>query len=266
MKRAFAATAVFSCLAAFAFAQSPSTSQTKQSQIPSSPETLLGRQETAFRARVERPVTRDMYAQGRLVAMGGTPDGAAIACISCHRLTGEGDSAGVFPRISEFPAWYLYKQLGDYASGSRPNAIMTPIAQRLSAQQREAVSAYYALTPSEIDSGRNREIDEALVQWGAKLSAIGSAERGIPACVNCHGPEGEGLPPSVPNLAGQHGAYIVSQLQAWKVDKRRNDPMGVMKAIADKMQGRDMEAVGEYFSRLQANPKVSPNRDRAWLR
>ncbi len=266
MKSAFAAITVLACLTAGSLAQSTLPSPVNQMQPRSSPEALLALPDTAFRARVDRPVTRDMYAQGRLVAMGGTPGGAAIACVSCHRLTGEGDSAGVFPRISEFPAWYLYKQLGDYASGSRPNAIMTPIAQRLSAQQREAVSAYYALTPSEVDSRRNREIDEPLIQWGAKLSAIGSAERGIPACVNCHGPDGEGLPPSVPNLAGQHSTYIVSQLRAWKIDERRNDPMGVMKAIADKMESRDMEAVGEYFSRLQANQKPSPNRDRAWLR
>src|SRR6056297_1434409 len=67
-----------------------------------------------------------MLEQGRLVAMGGAEQGgAAMACITCHGADGRADGSGAFPRLTGQPAWYLYKQLIDYASGARPNRTMS---------------------------------------------------------------------------------------------------------------------------------------------
>lgn len=217
----------------------------------------LSQPHVAFRATAITQPTETLVAAGRLVAMGGAQEGGAgMACFTCHGPTGAGDSAGAFPRLAELPAWYLYKQMEDYASGNRQNEIMTPIAQRLTRAEREAVSTYYSLVsapvrPTVEDYGTQR------LQWGATLNAIGSAQKGIPACVNCHGPAGSGLPPSVPNLAGQHAAYTAAQLQMWKQRQRKNDPMGVMTAIAAKMDDEDIDAVARYFSRLQ--PDIPAN-------
>ena len=206
---------------------------------------------TLFIVEIERDVTDDLLELGRLVAMGGTEaGGSGMACIACHGVQGEGDGSGAFPRLAGQSGWYLYKQLIDYASGARPNDVMSGIAQRMTDHEMEAVSAYYAALDAPFAPVIG-DIDAATLQWGGQLGAVGSAERGIPACVNCHGPSGTGLPPSVPYLAGQYANYMEYQLQLWADDVRDNDAMNVMSSIAKKMTEEDMRAVSEYYARVR---------------
>jgi cytochrome c553 len=222
-------------------------------------DTLMERLEdrhTLFAARVEQLPDDNLIERGRLVAMGGSRQGGAgMACISCHGADGAGDGSGAFPRLAGLPGWYMYKQLVDYASGARPNAIMSGVAERLTEYEMEAVSAYYALVEAPYPPVAPA-LDPMDLQWGGQLAAVGSAELGIPACVNCHGPMGTGAPPSVPYLAGQYGTYIALQLQLWKEGVRDNDAMNVMSAIADKMSEEDMRAVGAYYERARPAPAL----------
>jgi len=204
-----------------------------------------------FNVEVRREVTDDVLELGRLVAMGGSEaGGSGMACIACHGAQGTGDGSGAFPRLAGQAGWYMYKQLIDYASGARPNNVMSGIAQRLSEQEMEAVSAYYAAIDAPFRPVLGT-IDAQTLQWGGQLAAVGSAERGIPSCANCHGPNGTGNPPSVPYLAGQYANYMTHQLQLWKDGVRYNDAMNVMSAIADKMTEEDMRAVSEYYARVR---------------
>lgn len=206
---------------------------------------------TMFNARVSAPVDDDLLELGRLVAMGGAENGGSqMACIVCHGAEGQGDGSGAFPRLSGQPGWYMYKQLIDYASGDRPNDVMSPIALRLTEREMEAVSAYYAAINAPFRPPLGT-VDAQTLQWGGQLAAIGSAEKGIPACVNCHGASGTGNPPSVPSLAGQYANYMTHQLQLWQRDIRDNDAMNVMSSIADKMTYEDMRAVSEYYARVR---------------
>lgn len=204
-----------------------------------------------FIARVESDIDDDLLELGRLVAMGGAEvGGSGMACIACHGAQGRGDGSGAFPRLAGQVGWYMYKQLIDYASGDRPNDVMGPIASRLTEREMEAVAAYY----SAIDAPFRPvvgDVDYSLLQWGGQLGAVGSAERGIPACVNCHGPSGTGNPPSVPYLAGQYASYMTHQLDLWKRGIRENDALGVMSSIASKMTEEDMRAVSEYYARVR---------------
>jgi cytochrome c553 len=198
----------------------------------------------------------ELLQEGRLVAMGGSESGgASMACITCHGADGRGDGSGAWPRLTGQPAWYLYKQLVDYASGARPNRVMSGIAERLTASEMEAVAAYYAVQSAPYRPVRS-EVNGLTLQWGGQLAAVGSAEKGIPACVNCHGASGSGLPPSVPYLAGQYVEYTVLQLELWKGNIRDNDAMNVMSTIADKMSEEDIRAVAEYYARVRP-PEVA---------
>jgi cytochrome c553 len=242
-------------IAACALGSLPILSAAQDTDTPASGtlEARLEDDRTLFAATIEETPDEDLLELGRLVAMGGAQNGgSAMACITCHGGQGAGDGAGAFPRLTGLPGWYSYKQLNDYASGARPNEIMSGIAQRLTDREREAVSAYYAVVRAPIKAPVS-EVDEALLQWGGQLAAVGSAERGIPACVNCHGPQGTGNPPSVPYLAGQYASYMTYQLELWKRGIRDNDAMNVMSAIAEKMTDEDMRAVSEYYQRV-ANP------------
>jgi cytochrome c553 len=187
--------------------------------------------------------------RGRAVVVGatqGSGQGAAQPCFTCHGLTGAGDGTSAFPRMAAQPAFYLYKQLVDYAIGERPNDIMTPIARALTLRQMEDVAAYYAAQASTPPYAAP-QFDPALVQRGGAISSMGAPEKGIQACVNCHGASGTGLAPSFPYLAGQYAGYIELQLKLWQQGVRRNDPLNVMADIARRMGPQEIEAVAAYF-------------------
>lgn len=102
--------------------------------------------------------------------------------------------AGGFPRLADQSAHHLYKQLNDYASGARPNEIMGPIAQTLSDAERQGAAAYYAAQEGVPHPDPDR-IDEAARKTGEALVTVGSNERRIQACTNCHGPAAVGQAP-----------------------------------------------------------------------
>lgn len=191
---------------------------------------------------------------GQRVVMGAGGIGVGGACFQCHGTQGHGDGGAAFPRLAGQPAWYLYKQLGDYAGGRRPNDLMTPIAAALSEQERRDVAAYYAAASNEGGGSRRgvlgQDVDAELVQRGGRISALGSPERGVQSCVGCHGPAGSGLPPDTPYLAGQSSHYLELQLRLWSEGRRRNDPQGVMADVARRLTPQDRRAVAQYFGSL----------------
>lgn len=186
---------------------------------------------------------------GRLIAVGGGSGGPQTACFSCHGVDGVGDGTGAFPRLASQGAFYMYKQLKDYAAESRPNDIMTPIAQALTDAEMEDVAAYYASVDAEYLPPP--DADPILLQHGGALAAVGSQEKGVQACVSCHGPGGTGMPPSFPYLAGQYTSYMELQFQLWQGGIRRNDPLDVMADIAMRLSQQDIRAVSLYFETVR---------------
>jgi cytochrome c553 len=212
---------------------------------------------------VASPSAEPDLERGRAVVMGAaTTTSPRSACHTCHGMQGAGDSSGAFPRLSGQSAWYLYKQLKDYASGQRQNDVMSPIAKTLSDQQMEDVAAFYA-AQQETAAAPRPEPDTLLLQRGAAISATGLPDKGVAACVNCHGPSGRGLPPSFPYLAGQYGPYIELQFRFWKEGARRNDPLGVMQHIAQQLSEEDIRAVAAYFASMPppTGPQQEPARE-----
>jgi cytochrome c553 len=192
--------------------------------------------------------TEPNTALGRRLAAVGNAAGAA-ACAQCHALDGTADGSGAFPRLAGQPAAYLYKQLKDYASGARKNAIMGPIAQALSDGERQDVAAYYGALESPYFPAPT--VEPNALQLGGLLSAIGSNERGIQACVNCHGPAAGGEAPAFPQLSGQYAAYTRLQLQMFQRGIRQNDIAAVMREIARKMSDREIGAVAAYLEAIR---------------
>jgi cytochrome c553 len=83
----------------------------------------------------------------------------------------------------------------------------------------------------------------------------GSAEAGktkSSTCAACHGETGNALAPNWPNLAGQHPAYIVRQLHAFKDGERQNPSMS---SFAAMLSDQDMRDLAAYFSTQNLAPK-----------
>lgn len=185
--------------------------------------------------------------QGKVTAA--VPGNTVPPCRNCHGDRGIGDGSGAFPRLTGQLAFYTYKQLQDFAGDTRPSPVMSPIAAALSEQDRQDVAAYYAsvkgpLFPLPI-------LDPELAQRGGMISAAGSSEKQVPACITCHGEAGAGMAPSFPYLGGQYASYLQYQMDAFRLGRRNNSPFGVMTEIAQKMSEDDINAVSQYLASVR---------------
>ncbi|WP_051236423.1 c-type cytochrome [Ottowia thiooxydans] len=190
--------------------------------------------------------------QGRQITTQSTPPGVA-ACIACHGAQGEGSAA--FPRLAGTGQAYLQRQLDAFADGSRKNAIMQPLVEKLSSTERTALAVYYSQLkpPFLADDMASPTPDNT----GAWLATRGRWADQLPACAQCHGYGGSGVGTQFPPLVGLPVAYITEQLQAWKSGTRTPGPLGLMSAVAEKLSNNDVDAVAVYYAGLTAAPAVS---------
>lgn len=182
------------------------------------------------------PDGRQIASQG----MGGAP------CMSCHGLNGEGNAAAGFPRLAGMNADYLAAQLQAFKQGTRQNPVMAPQVVNLDSAAMRAVAGFYAQLPP--PASQAPAPDAGLADHGRRLAEQGRWADQVPACVQCHGPGGRGIAPHFPTLAGQHAAYISSQITAWKNGQRHNDPNGLMSAVAERLTDTDIQAVSAWFA------------------
>ena len=193
---------------------------------------------------------------GATIAAQGTPAGAP-GCAQCHAFNGASDGSGAFPRIAGLSAYYLTKQLRDFASGTRLNAIMSPIAKALTANDIADVAAYYASVNAAFLP--LRAPNPALVKDGEAVAKVGDATRGIQACDNCHGPEGAGEPPAIPYLAGQYESYITLELRMWQRGFRKSSP-DQMAVVAKALSDPQIAAVAAYYQQIRGTGDLSASR------
>lgn len=173
--------------------------------------------------------------------------GAAIStavCAACHSSDGSRGTAAN-PIIQGQHADYLVKQLVEFKTGKRDNAIMRAMAAPLSDADMKNVAAFYAGKQAKPGFAKNKE----LVALGEKLYRGGIAERSVPACSGCHGPSGAGIPAQYPRLAGQHADYVETQLVAFRSGARRNN--SVMPSVAARLSDREIKAVADYVAGLR---------------
>jgi cytochrome c553 len=188
-------------------------------------------------------------ARGAAIAAQGVAAGAP-ACAQCHAYNGASDGSGAFPRITGQSAYYLAKQLRDYVSGARTNAVMTPIAKALSSADVTDVAAYYASVSAPFLPLKNAK--PMLVKRGEQLATVGDAAKDLQSCNNCHGPGGAGEPPAIPYLGGQYARYTAFQLTMWKRGFRKNSPDS-MADVAKRLNDQEIAAVAAYFQQVDAS-------------
>jgi len=185
---------------------------------------------------------------------------ATVACVACHQADGSGmnnDGAESWPRLTGLHPDYIITQLQDFKEGHRRNPSMEPFAKMLNDDQLGDVAAYYASL--EVVATEPEEADPKLLERGRELALHGDWDRYIVACVSCHGPGNHGVGSVFPNISGQHPAYIATQLKAWKNGERDNDPLGLMKSIAQRMSDEDIEAVSVWLGQQPVLPDENAN-------
>jgi cytochrome c553 len=175
--------------------------------------------------------------------------GATLAHQSaiCHGPAGF--SRADSPNLSGQYASAIYKQLKDFQSGARSNAIMTPFAAKLTDQDMIDVASYYAYLPR-LPEDRTRQVIVApqIVSNGAPL-------RNIPPCGSCHGSIDHKV--GSPWLQGQPAAYIKAQLQAFARGQRNNDISQQMRNIARQMTPQEIDEAARYYSSLSQSAQLT---------
>lgn len=172
----------------------------------------------------------------------------AGACAACHGMDGNSSDAQ-YPKLAGQNESYIVRQLMNFKSGSRVNAIMQGMAAPLSPQDMHDIGAYFAKQKS-----LPGVTDDALAGPGGKLFREGDPEREVPACMSCHGPDGHGNPGAVyPQLAGQHADYVQKQLQGWHDGDNAwgsDAHAQIMPSIATRLTTADIAAVASYIEGL----------------
>ncbi|MBT0586663.1 c-type cytochrome [Alteromonas oceanisediminis] len=176
----------------------------------------------------------------------------SAVCAACHGVDGN-SLIDLNPKIAGQHENYLYKQLSEFKLASqtggeegRNNAVMNGMAAGLSEQTMRDLAAYYA--SQEMTPG---ETPEDVIEPGAALYRGGDEERGITACIACHGPHGNGMElAGFPDISGQHATYTKSQLEMFRAGTRHNDMNGMMRDIAKRLTDEDIELLSQYVSGL----------------
>ena len=171
---------------------------------------------------------------------------AGQVCVACHGMDGN-SPLSANPNLAGQHPDYLYKQLTEYKSGARANAIMAGMVANLSDEDMRNLAAFYASKPAKQGTAKDLE----LVTAGQQLYRAGVPDKGVAACSACHSPDGAGIPPQYPRVSGQHAEYTAAQLRAFRAGARNNDLNAMMRMVAARLSEAEIEALAEYISGLQ---------------
>ncbi|OYT91068.1 MAG: cytochrome c4 [Burkholderiales bacterium PBB3] len=165
-------------------------------------------------------------------------------CAACHGADGNSGTPA-YPKLSQQHPEYLIKQLQEFKSDKRNNAVMKGFAAALSDEDMKNIA--YWVTAKKGKPGFAKE--KELVGLGERIYRGGIADRQVPACAGCHSPNGAGIPSQYPRLSGQHAEYASAQLVAFRDGVRKNSLQ--MTQIAAKMNDREIKAVSDYIAGLR---------------
>ena len=187
----------------------------------------------------------------------------AAACSACHGPTGVSASP-MFPDLAGQHDAYIIKQLKDFKSGARTDAMMSPMAANLSEEDMADIAAYFKSLPRASEQAAAAGSDSSASSAPASAPAAGNVEiiSSTPAaalyagnvaagkaksatCATCHGADGNSLVAMYPSLAGQSANYIAKQLADFKSGNRQ-DP--VMAGMVAALSQEDMNDLAAFFA------------------
>jgi cytochrome c553 len=165
-------------------------------------------------------------------------------CAACHGADGN-SGIPANPKLAGQHPQYLVKQLQEFKSGKRNNAVMTGFAAMLSDDEMKNIGAWLAAQKPKTGFAKDKD----LVALGERIYRGGIPDRQVAACAGCHSPNGAGIPAQYPRMSGQHADYTTEQLRAFRDGVRNNSLQ--MNQVAAKMNDREIKAVSDYIAGLR---------------
>ena len=164
-------------------------------------------------------------------------------CIACHAVDGN-SQLSANPKIASQHSAYLTKQLMNFKSGLRNNAVMAGMVANLSDEDMENLGMYFSEQKLKLSVAKSNGKGSE----GEKIFRAGIKDKGVPACASCHGPSGHGIPDLYPRLNAQHSEYTLSQLNLFRLEGR---PSEIMQKISQKLTEKEMQSVSDYIQGLR---------------
>ena len=183
-------------------------------------------------------------------------------CAGCHGADGNSPMA-TNPKLNGQNEKYIAKQLKDFVTpadkGGRFSPMMAGMAAGLSEADRANLAAYFASQKVNVTAAPAVSDEDLAI--GERIYRAGNEATGVPACIGCHAPKGNGnAPAGWPRLGGQHADYVTAQLQQFRIAAqypddlgkgRRNDGEGkIMRDVTARMTDREISAVSAYIQGL----------------
>lgn len=188
----------------------------------------------------ETPATPPKAAKPDLVK----GEASFAVCAACHAADGN-STITVNPKLAQQHPEYLLKQLQDFKSGKRNNAVMKGFASALSEDDMKNIAWWVTSRPAKLGFAKDKE----QVALGERIYRGGIADRQIAACAGCHSPNGAGIPAQYPRLSGQHADYTIAQLTTFRNGTRNNSIQ--MTQVAAKLNDQEIKAVADYIAGLR---------------
>jgi cytochrome c553 len=184
-------------------------------------------------------------------------------CLSCHGNQAGGDidfGANTHfgtPSLRGMRESYLKVSLNAYKTGTRMHKEMSAIASLLDEEtidfMARSFSTYEVPPMRSADELTALAEKDLLFTKGQTLARQGIPQKGVPACIACHGPLGEGSDIG-PRLAGQNVMYIKSQIESFANGARRTVQSAIMQPVVAGLMDDDIEAVAHYYESVQEQP------------
>lgn len=171
----------------------------------------------------------------------------AVTCSACHGLDGNSLNPE-WPSLAGQHESYIVKALQSFKSGARQNVLMSSMALPLTDEDMQDLAAYFAA-----QKRAGGAADPALLSAGERLYRGGNKDTGIPACLACHGPTGQGNPAAGwPAIGGQQATYAAAQLTAYRSKQRTTDgDTQMMRNVAAMLTDDEIKAVASYIQGLR---------------
>lgn len=190
------------------------------------------------------------------------PKPAIIAkCETCHGVDGASLHFD-FPKLTGQRRDYLLKQMRDIKAGRRKVDVMVPVLSLLEDKDMQEIATYFSSLP--LVQGTSP--DPAAAKVGKKIFDLGVPYRMVAQCSACHGTYAEGrVDPGLvqngfggfPALNGQHAAYTIKQLKAFRSGERSNDFNQMMHNLAANMSDQEITMVANYVAGMELPPPPS---------
>ena len=184
------------------------------------------------------------------------PEQRIAKCLSCHGQQAGGDidfgpdvHFGT-PALRGMTEQYIKESLIAYQTGTRTHKEMSALSAMLDEEtinfMAHSFAAYLPPPMKSADDLAALAEKDTLFRHGQTIARQGISQHGIPACMACHGPLGEGSAVG-PRLAGQNAMYIESQFKAFASGSRQTDHSAPMQPVAAGLTDDDIKAAAHYY-------------------